>query len=496
MSTPAQFIDYTDAEFNRHERAQESRAALALRRNAGASVSAGALIASVITTDPDTSDPTPTVLADRQAKRLAADYGQTTASANFLLAGAKCPPEHRAFIDAIVGVAGGRAEFFTASDETIARHVGRSSKWVQMHRRELLAWQTSERVTLIEIEDNYRDADGAHHAHRYRVHLARFAAESTIDARLAPDYGTHPGKALEAAALTYRDSLPTMQPRKRRKRDRQPDAATEISRALKYAATLIDKALAVHQLCAGRVEIDPAQIAALRAQVAALDGSGDGWHVSSMSEESMVEVEQVEKSSTMPTPVEPPKQVEKQVEKSSTMPPTSPETHPPFVADTAEPKPLVITRKVRAVAVNTMGGVAERHTLDYCHSPSEKGNRFFVRHRKTGRVLWEEYAPLDATAQERTEAAINTWCDGLRADGSRVTSLTEWRACDESPPAELTYEPDADELAEREAIRAEAFGEPLDDTAEYLDERGDFHMTAEQARVWLNEYNSKSAALE
>jgi hypothetical protein len=171
------------------------------------------------------------------------DFGQATDAACFLLADVQCPPEHRAFVDCLIGVAGGRVDWFEASDEIIAMRAAKSCKWVQRHRDEFDAWQRENLCTLIEVRDNFTDAEGKRHPHRYRVHISRLAVETMLEARLdSLAFQKNPGLAIERAARAKRDSVPNMPPRQRRGRKREPDAETTINKNLKMAATLIGNA--------------------------------------------------------------------------------------------------------------------------------------------------------------------------------------------------------------------------------------------------------------
>jgi hypothetical protein len=257
------FQDLREADFKRFDRASEQRARLALLRSATA------------TNDHDEADDTVDAATrdDERKQRLIADYGHTTDAASLLLAGANCPPEHRGFIDAVVGIAGGRTDWFSVTDKIIATRGGRSTKWVQMHRKELLEWETAHDTTFIEIEDSYTDADNTHHAHKYRVHLAAFAADTKLDAEHSTEWRMNPGKALEEAAKTYRDSIPTMPPRRKRRRTRTPNNEELIERELKRARTCLEKVLNLQPMDGSRAEMNTDLLATLQAQLAQLTGA-------------------------------------------------------------------------------------------------------------------------------------------------------------------------------------------------------------------------------
>jgi hypothetical protein len=174
---------------------------------------------------------------------LVSDFNLTTDAANFILADVECPIEHRPFIDALIGVAGQRNDdWFKASDKTVAARMGRSAKTVARHRDDLEAWQRANKITFVEIQDQYTDADGKRHPHRYRVHLSRLAVETVLDAQTSAQWRMNPGVAMADAARAKRDSLPDMPSRTRRGKKREPDAEAMIAKNLKTAATLIKKA--------------------------------------------------------------------------------------------------------------------------------------------------------------------------------------------------------------------------------------------------------------
>jgi hypothetical protein len=257
------FQDLREADFKRFDRASEQRARLTLLRNATA------------TGDHDEANDTSDVKIrdDERKQRLIADYGHTTDAASLLLAGANCPPEHRGFIDAVVGIAGGRTDWFSVTDKIIATRAGRSTSWVQTHRKELLEWEAANDTTFIEVEDSYMDANLTRHAHKYRVHLAAFAADTKLDAELSAKWRISPGEALEEAAKTYRDSIPTMPPRRKRRRAHTPNSEELIERELNRARTCFEKALSLQPMDGSRAEMRADLLATLQAQLAQLTGA-------------------------------------------------------------------------------------------------------------------------------------------------------------------------------------------------------------------------------
>jgi len=228
-------FDMDPREFSRHNLAAESRFIMdELRKN-----------------DPQ---------SEQHLDRLTVDYTHVTDSTNFLLAFCECPPEFRGFIDALVGLAGYRAkggEWFKASDEEIARRANRrSTKWVQNQRKRFLKWQTRNNVAMVDIEDNKYN-EGQPIPHKYRVNLARIAAESTLNARQSVNWGRNPGIALQEAAQTMRDSLPEVPVHKRHRKSFRPDAETRIGQELSYALTKVKNAKQTNELTGNNIKLTP-----------------------------------------------------------------------------------------------------------------------------------------------------------------------------------------------------------------------------------------------
>lgn len=205
----------------------QSNALLAIARNAGDAGADSPKIFNVITSD--------------DTEQLTEDFGFTTDAVNFHLADFDCPPELRAFVDALIGIAGGRAAFY-ASDATIAKRAGRSTKWVQRNRDEFTNWQQMENVTFIQINDNYTGRDGNRIPHEYVMHLSKIAVETAQGARSDPAWQKSPGAAIARTVRRRRGEIPTDAPRTRRGRKKEPDAETIIIKNLRTARTLIEKA--------------------------------------------------------------------------------------------------------------------------------------------------------------------------------------------------------------------------------------------------------------
>jgi hypothetical protein len=193
----------------------------------------------------------------KQPEQLTVDYAHVTDSTNFMLALLEFPPELHAFIDALVGIGGYRTaspEWFRATDKTIARRVNRCEKWVQLKRKELIDWQTKHNTALVDIEDNdYRDGEKV--PHKYRVNIARLSAESTLDARVSPNWSRGRfDEALEQSAATVLDSLPEVPTHKKHRRIR-PDALTSMMRDLKFAHTKTKKAKQTNELTGNQLDL-------------------------------------------------------------------------------------------------------------------------------------------------------------------------------------------------------------------------------------------------
>jgi hypothetical protein len=256
-----QVVDMYPAQFKRHARAVEARFVKAgLRKN-----------------DAPSSDEAP--------ERLTVDFAHTTDATNHLLASWGCPPALRGFIDAIIGISGYRAaknEWFKASDRQIAGRAIRCTKWVQNQRRDLLKWQTEHNVGLIDIEDNKYN-EGEKVPHRYRVNIARLAAETTLDARDSLNWKHHKfDEALEEAAKTTRDSLPEVPIHVKHKRSARPDAQTNMERQLCCALTKVIGARQTNQLTGNNIELSAKMletIANIRSELEALQLAGRGPRV-------------------------------------------------------------------------------------------------------------------------------------------------------------------------------------------------------------------------
>jgi hypothetical protein len=182
--------------------------------------------------------------AEATTAALLDDYGHTTDAASLLLAEQQCPPEFRAFLDAVIGAArvgSGRADatgLVEISDAQLARRAGRCTKWVQEWRNKIRGWQEDSNTEFIFIRDNYREPDGTPHPHAYRVHIDELAAETVLEARRSGEWQRDPHGALEATARRVAESAPTFKPRKRRERAKRSNRAV-MQTKIKQAARLL-----------------------------------------------------------------------------------------------------------------------------------------------------------------------------------------------------------------------------------------------------------------
>jgi hypothetical protein len=277
-------------------------ALLALARSAGANNPEATPILRLVSADD----------VGHSAQEKLADFAHATDATNFLLAGAECPPELRPLVDALIGLAGDRTDWFIANDKQIAARLHKSTKTVQRYRDNLSTWQLANGYTLIEVEDNYMDRDGQKHPHKYRVHVARLAIEATQNACAArPD---NPSRAIERAAQAKVSSIPSTTPLRRRGKKREPDAESIINRSLRAAQTLITKAaklqetVKMQQMAHGSAtdfHIDSELLAGLQQSISALTSAS----LSTYTEDKKVDTGGalvfggvVDKMSTTPTP--------------------------------------------------------------------------------------------------------------------------------------------------------------------------------------------------
>ena len=140
-----------------------------------------------------------------------------------------------------------------------------------------MKWQTQHNVALIDIEDNKYDR-GEKTPHKYRVHIARLAAETTLDARDSLNWKHHRfDEAIEEAAKMTRDSLPEVPTHVKHKRTSRPDAETSMERNLRFALTKVRGAKRTNELTGNHIELNAKMletIGNIRSELDALEHGG------------------------------------------------------------------------------------------------------------------------------------------------------------------------------------------------------------------------------
>ena len=225
------FIDRREAEIRRMEEASERRRQSALLRGA------------LATTEETAAE------VDPQEADLVAQFGYTTDGVSLIMAHLKCDPQHRAFVDAVIGLyrlnirdadAEGFVEF---NDRKLALRAGRSVRWVQDARNAFRDWP--DHGALIEIKDHWRDPEtGESHAHAYRVHVDELGVEAALAAQSSPEWIRDPAHAMEEAAKMIGDSAPGFPPRRKKRRRGQSSADLALSK-LRQAVKQIEQAIAL-----------------------------------------------------------------------------------------------------------------------------------------------------------------------------------------------------------------------------------------------------------
>lgn len=210
----------------------------------------------------------PLAVEPETVEQMATTYGLSTAAANFGLACYDFPPDLRPLLDAIVGECGDRhGEWFKANDDQIARHAGRSAKWVQRWRPRLAEWMKKKRIALIDIKSHKFQKGGTPLPHEYRVNFSRQVAEILLEAEKRPDWQKDIMLALEESALNVRDSdyLPSETTNERRTGKPRGDAQSLITRKLNTAGTLCRRALEIYDATGKQAQIEPDAVAKLEA---------------------------------------------------------------------------------------------------------------------------------------------------------------------------------------------------------------------------------------
>lgn len=215
----------------------------------------------------------PLACAPETVEQAASVYGLSTAAANFGLACYDFPPDLRPLLDAIVGECGDRhGEWFKANDAQIARHAGRSEKWVQRWRPRLAEWMKAKRIALIDIRSHKYQVGETPQPHEYRVNFSRQVAEILLEAEKGPDWQKDVMLALEESALNVRDSdfLPSETTNERRTRSPKNDAQSLITRKLNAAGTLCRRALEIYDATGKHAQIAPEAVEKLEALLTTL----------------------------------------------------------------------------------------------------------------------------------------------------------------------------------------------------------------------------------
>jgi hypothetical protein len=194
---------------------------------------------------------------------IAANIGDGTDAINFILVAADCPAKFRPFIDAIVGLAGDRTEWFEADDLQVGMRarVGdekfsrvAAQKWVQRWRKEFCEWQTRKNLALVECSPGGKDTNGINYRSRYKVNLLRLAADTVKDARDSTQWNRDPSSALELAAQAILEETPETPSYKQRFRSPRTDDEAMLKRSKKTVMTLFNKMIDIERRRGGEVE--------------------------------------------------------------------------------------------------------------------------------------------------------------------------------------------------------------------------------------------------
>src|ERR1051325_2009105 len=181
-----------------------------------------------------------------QSPGLERDISECTDAISFILARAHCPTQYRAYVDAVIGAANGRLDWFEASDLEIGKRMmgsggdGKSAdsiqKRVQRDRQTFAEWQKLEGYRLIECEPGGKK-DEKYFKSRYRVHLLAAAAAALEAARSNSAWQRTPAKALSRAAEIALMSLEGRLIRRERFNRPRQDGETMLNRYRKTILT-------------------------------------------------------------------------------------------------------------------------------------------------------------------------------------------------------------------------------------------------------------------
>jgi hypothetical protein len=120
---------------------------------------------------------------------------------NFYLSQRGCPENARRFVCYVMGYSGGASEIIEICDAELARRSGCSTKTIQRWRKSLVRWELQKKAPVLEIfeGDFYRD-EKKNKPTRYRVLIAKLAADIVRSARNSPRWESDSRSAIEAAA--------------------------------------------------------------------------------------------------------------------------------------------------------------------------------------------------------------------------------------------------------------------------------------------------------
>jgi hypothetical protein len=189
--------------------------------------------------------------AQEDARRagLAKVFSSQTSAASHVIAQVLEEPTPRAFLDALIGVTGGRDEYVEVTDEQLAAELGCSTKTIQTYRKQLRAFPNY--TLLVDIKEHWRDTEtGESHPHAYHVHVTRHAIEAEQNARMSAEWNGDAQSQVralsKAAEMVVRGASPKP-PRKAKTRRKPSDAELMMSK-LKQAANALRAATALRPM--------------------------------------------------------------------------------------------------------------------------------------------------------------------------------------------------------------------------------------------------------
>jgi RepB DNA-primase from phage plasmid len=181
------------------------------------------------------------------------EISDCTDAVNFILAYASCPTDHRAFIDAVIGLANGRVAWFEACDYEIGKRMVGGTAWtkspcalkkrVQRARKVFNEWQKSSGYIFIECSPGGQNRDGERFPSKYRLPLLTEAAASLRTIRKASQTDKRSDDSLSRAARTALKSLRGEFVAEFRFNRPRQDEYSVLSRSRKSIITLTQKAV-------------------------------------------------------------------------------------------------------------------------------------------------------------------------------------------------------------------------------------------------------------